>query len=224
MNKGLKKGLVFGAVLLLVILVIVVIELVIPTKKTNEQAAVSATTSLTPSSAVTVVSPSATPATVTPSVSPSASDPAMSTEETAAGTKYTVTLPDGLVQYSITVDKKAFIHSKENGSDVFTTPGNKNEYIRISFLPNVKAATIAPSFLTSVLDFKNFEQSGKNPITGTKISGETVTADDGKTQVTAWLVNLDSGVMAVVISLELSQKETQQAQLDAVLTTMTLKR
>ena len=106
---------------------------------------------------------------------------------------------------------------------MFMSNKNKSEFLKISFIKGSKAADIAPSFLNASIDYTEFEQSGQNYIEGTKISGETVTASDGKTQMTAWLVNTDKGVLSVVISYSVSDKAAALSQLNKILATLTLK-
>jgi len=100
---------------------------------------------------------------------------------------------------------------------------NKSEFLKISFVKGSKAAEIAPGFLNSYIDYTEFEQSGQNYINGTKISGETVLVNDGKTAMTAWLVDTDKGVLAVVISYNMSDKTAESSQLNKLLATLTLK-
>ncbi|SHH91230.1 hypothetical protein SAMN02745823_01394 [Sporobacter termitidis DSM 10068] len=218
MNKTLKKVLIFILALIAVVLVIFLIELLVPRQSGGPDLtspAVSDSPSPTPSE-------SASPS---PSLSPSPSpseDGAVTTEETADGTKYNVTIPEASASYSITADSALFTHSRENGSDLFKSNKDESEYLRIDFVKGAKAAALAPSIMDSYINYTNFEQSGQNYIDGTQISGETVTADDGKTQVTAWLVDTDKGVLTVAISLSLSDKASQTPQLDKLLSSLTI--
>lgn len=223
MSKTMKKVLVFVLALVIVLLMIFIIEIILPNNHTGETVVTPSSVTVKPSETPggsTAPSPSPSPS---PSLSPPPSDEStVTTEETPGGTKYTVTAP-GLITYAVTADKAVFAYSRNNGIDVFKSVKDESEYLRISFIKDAKAADLAPSFLNSLINYNEFEQSGLNYIDGTKITGETVTADDGKTELTAWLVKTDKGVLAVVISLSMADKASQLPQLDKVLATLSLK-
>jgi hypothetical protein len=218
MNKTLKKILIFILLLIIVVLVIFLIEIILPNNNAGEPAPVTPSASVKPSPA-----PSATGASPSAPPSPSPSDQgSVTTEETADGTKYSVTVPDSFISYTITADSGLFLHSRDNGSDIFTSKTEERTLLNISFVQGAKAANIAPGYLDAFIDYTEFEQSGKNYIDGTMILGETVTAGDGVSQVTAWLVDTDNGVLAVVMSLAISNKADELPKLDKVLSTLTV--
>ena len=179
--------------------------------------------SLTPSP---LPSPSTSPSAVpSPSatVMPSPAGGSVTTEQTADGLKVSVTVPGASVSYTITADTAVFTHTSDKDGELFVSAKDKNEFVRITYKPGVKALDTAPGFLNAYIDYTSFEQSGKNAISGTKISGVTVVADDGKKQVTAWLVDVPGGVLAVAAGCSLSARSAQTAQLDKLLATLTVK-
>ena len=217
MNKSAKKILLFLAFLVAAIIIISVIYLLAmkPSGSNGETPSPSApvSASVSPSSGQ---SPS-------PSLSPSPTDEgSVTTEVTANGTIYHITVPGSFVRYSVTVDEKAFSFTRENGNDLFKSKINNSVFLNITFKEGAKAIDIAPSFLDPFLKYTQFEQSGENDIPGTKLSGETVTAGDGTTQLEAWLVDTDKGVLAVLVSHSLTSKDAALAQLFDMLATLTI--
>lgn len=225
MNKTLKKVLIFIALLVVVVLIIVLIALLFPKSKTagTTPASPSASSAISPSPSVSATPSTASSPSLSPSPTPSPTDEgSVVTEVTADNVKYTITVPKSYATYSVTVDKGTFTLVRDSGGDLFKSVKYTRASVKFTFLPGVKAVAAAPSFLDSYIKYTNFEQSGKNYISGTKLAGETVTADDGKTQVTAWLVDTERGVLAVVMSLDLTNQITEQPQLDKLLSTLTL--
>jgi hypothetical protein len=141
---------------------------------------------------------------------------------TAAGTVYHVIVQESLLSYSVTVDDKAFAFEGKDNGVLFTSNTNANEFLEISFIKDAKGTDLAPSFLDKYIEYKEFEQSGQNFIGSTEIHGETVTANDGTTQIEAWLVDTDKGVLAVVISSGLSDMESQLKELNKMLDSLTI--
>lgn len=216
MSKSVKKLLLFLAFLVAAILIISVIYLLATQTggNTGETSSPSASVSASASS------PSASSA---PSASPSPTDEgSVTTEETADGTKYNITVPGSFVSYSVVADSTVFEHLRTNGSDTFMDVSEDSGFLDISFIEDTKASSLAPSFLDELITYTDFEQSGENNIPGTEISGETVTANDGSVQYDAWLVDTDKGVLAVVISYNLSKKDEETAKLYRILGTLTI--
>jgi hypothetical protein len=219
MSKTLKKALIFIAALVVVLAVIFLIEILLPKNETSVTSPspppVSASVSPTVSAAASS-SPSETP-------SPSPSDNGSYTrEETPDGALYHFTVPGGSVTYAVTVDDGSFGLTNLDGHFKFTSKTDKNEFLDVSFIEGAKGADLAPSILNSYMKYKEFEQSGANYIDGTKITGETVAANDGTTEMTAWLVDTDKGVLAVVISCTMADRAAETAQLDKILATLTV--
>ena len=118
------------------------------------------------------------------------------------------------------VDEKVFDLTETDGRMMFRSNADKNQFLEFSFIEDSKAADLAPSFLDSYQDYREFEQSGREYIGNTEISGEAVTVNDGKTQLETWLVDTENGVLAVVIGYSLPEKETQRAELEKMLNTL----
>lgn len=181
----------------------------------------------TPSPSATVsptVSPSPTESTE-PSLSPTPTptdEGSVTTEETADGTKYSITVPGSFVSYSVVADETVFEHSRDDGSDTFMDVSEAGEYLSILFIEDSKAVKLAPSFLDQFINYDEFEQSGEEYIPGTEMAGEKVMANDGNTQLEAWLVDTDKGVLAVYISYNLSKKEIETEKLYKILGTLTI--
>jgi hypothetical protein len=218
MNKNVKKMLLFVAILIAVIVVISAVYLLLlepggdnGNTPPSTSVSASASPSATPSPSETASPESQTP-------TPSDNGDVM-TEETADGIKYTIKTEGAFVTYSL-VAENTFEYSRTEGSDTFMDVSEASEYLSISFIEGAKAADLAPSYLDSFLDYKEFEQSGVNFIPGTEIPGETVTANDGDIQVEAWLVDKDKGVLAVVISYSLRYKDDETAKLHKILGTL----
>lgn len=221
MNKSIKKMLLFVVVLIIATVMISAVYLLLlePGGKPGE-------TGETPSPSETVsasAEPSPSETTPSESVSPPPTDEGTVTiEETPDGTKYTITVPGSFVTYSLVTDSIVFEHSRTDGGDTFMNESEAGEYLSISFVKGSKAANLAPSFLDTLINYTEFEQSGENAIPGTEIAGETVSANNGDTQLEAWLVDTDEGVLAVVISYNLRYKETETETLYKILGTLTL--
>lgn len=202
MNKKLKKVLIFLLLFIIVAATIILVELLVSGRQGGGN---------TPSS----------PAGAGSSESPSPTDEgSFTTEETAEGTKYSVTVPGSFTSYSVTVDSVVFGHTRKDGCDLFSSKNDNSEFLSICFIEGAKASAIAPGFLDSYISYTELEQSGKNYIGSTRIVGETVTAKDGKTQVEAWLVDTDKGVLAVVISYDLADQAAQKPELIKMLSTL----
>lgn len=209
--------LIFLAFLVLAIIVIAVIYML--ATQTGGSNGETPTPSATVSAAVSP-SPSET---VEPTPSPSPTDEGTVTlEETAEGTKYNITVPGGFVSYSVVADKTVFEHSRDDGSDTFMDVSEAGEYLSISFLIDTKAMTLAPNYLDQFINYNEFEQTGEEYIPGTEIAGERVAANDGNTQFEAWLVDTDKGVLAVMISYNLADKDAQITKLNKILGTFTM--
>ena len=214
MNKNVKKTLLFVAILIVVIVIISVIYLLLPAPgedggKTPE-----------PSGSVSApVSPSPTKSAPAQTQTPPESE-RYTREETADGTIFHITVPGGLTAYSVTVDEKVFDLTETDGRMMFRSNADKNQFLEFSFIEDSKAADLAPSFLDSYQDYREFEQSGREYIGNTEISGEAVTVNDGKTQLETRLVDTENGVLAVVIGYSLPEKETQRAELEKMLNTL----
>jgi hypothetical protein len=217
MNKSVKKMLLFVAVLIIVIIIISIIYLLLPDKGGNSGETPSPSA---PVSAAVSPSPSETASAESESPSPS-DDRDVTIEETADGTKYTITSEGAFIKYSIITDS-TFEYLRTEGSDTFMDVSEAGEYLSIHFVEGTKATDLAPSFLDPLIDYKEFEQSGLNFIPGTEIPGETVTANDGNMQLEAWLVDTDKGVLAVVISYSLKYKDDETAKLYKILGTLTI--
>lgn len=203
MNKKLKKVLIFLLLLLFIAVIIILAELFVSHIQRGGN---------TPSSPGASAGPTETP---TPT-----DEGSFITEETVNGTKYSITVPGSFVSYSVTVDSIVFGHSRQDGCDLFKSKSDNSEILSICFVEGSKAAALAPGFLNSYIDYSEFEQSGKSYIDGTKIMGEAVTANDGKKQFEAWLVDTDKGVLAFVIGYDLSDKGAQKPELEKMLSTL----
>lgn len=216
MNKTLKKTLIFLLLLAIIVIAVVIVQLFITNNQNGEN-------DVSPSPAETVtatVSPSPSES-ATPSESPSPTDAGKVTrEETPDGVIYTVTVPGSFLTYSMTIDESVL---KQDGLAIgikFKSEKDESEYIHINFVENATAIRLAPSYLDQYIKYTEFEQAGENYIDSTEISGETVLANDGVTQVEAWLVDTEHGVLAVVISYDISKADVQKAQLYEVLSTL----
>lgn len=217
MNKNVKKTLLFVAILIVVIVIISAVYLLLlaPDEDSGETTAPSGSVSA-PESPL----PSEPAAVQTRTPSPESEQ--YTREETADGTIFHVTVPGGLIAYAVTVNERSFNLSETDGRMLFHSDTDKNQFFEFSFIVDSKAADLAPSYLDSYMDYKEFEQSGEEYIGDTEISGETVTVNDGKTQLETWLVDTDKGVLAVVIGYSLPEKEAQRAELVKVLDTLVI--
>jgi cytoskeletal protein RodZ len=217
MNKSVKKMLLFVGILIVVIIIISAVYLLL-----LQPGGETASTTSPSASASSSVPPSPTQTATAESASPTPTDNGdVKTEETAEGTKYTITTEGSLITFSLVTDS-AFEHMRTDGGDTFMDVSEAGEYLSIHFVEGAKATELAPSFLDPLIDYKEFEQSGLNFIPGTEIPGETVTANDGNIQFEAWLVDTDKGVLAVVISYSLRYKDDETAKLYKILGTLTI--
>lgn len=103
-------------------------------------------------------------------------------------------------RYSITIDRDAFNAAETPSGRRFTLKADESVFIETSYIPDKTAFAAAPAFLDQYIDYLELESSGKNFIPGTVIAGETVTGYRGDAACTAWLVDIDGGVVAVAVS------------------------
>lgn len=213
MNKNVKKTLLFAAILIAVIVIISVVYLLLPTpgEDSGETPAPSGP-----------VSPSPPESAAVQTETPPPESELYTREETADGTVFHITVPDGLAVYSVKVDEKVFDLTETDGRMLFRSKADRDQFMEFTFVEDKKAADLAPSYLDSYLEYKEFEQSGKEYIGGTEIAGEAVTVNDGKTQLETWLVDTENGVLAVVIGYSIPKKETQRAELEKMLDTLVI--
>jgi len=218
MNKNVKKTLLFVAILILVIVIISAVYLLLlaPGGDNGETPTPSGSVSAT-------VSPSPSESAAVQSETPSPAIEWYTREETADGTIFHATVPGELVAYSVTVDERVFDLTDTGSRMQFRSNADKGHFVEFSFVAGAKAAELAPSYLDSYLDYMEFEQSGKEYVGDTEISGEAVTVNDGKTQLEAWLIDTEKGVLAIVISYSLPEKEVQRAELKKMLDTLVIK-
>lgn len=216
MNKSIKKLLLFVAILVVAIVIISAVYLLLlaPGDDSGESPAPSG-------SASAPASPSPSESAAVQTEPPSPTDEGFTREETADGTIFHMTVPDERLAYAVTIEQ-IFDLADTNGRFLFQAEADGHGYLEFSFIEASKAAELAPSFLDSYLDYKEFEQSGANYIGSTEITGEKVTVNDGAIQLEAWLVDTDNGVLAVVISYSLSDKEVQKAELVKILDTLVI--
>jgi hypothetical protein len=218
MKKNTKKILIFVLALVAVIVVIACIMLFLDGSDNGNE--VSPTPSAPPSETST---PSSSGTPVSPSGEPSPSDTPPITEETEDGTKYTITAPGSEISYSVTVDSSVYEYQREDGKDRFIDKSvtDGSVFLEIYRTEGDKAETIAPGFLDQYIKYTEFDSSGVNYISE-KVFGETVMANDGKTQVEAWLVDTESGILAVVIQYSLKDAAAQKTHLYDALATMVI--
>jgi hypothetical protein len=217
MNKSVKKILLFVVILIVAIMMISAVYLLLLEPGGN--------TSVTPSPSgapSAPISPSPSESAAVQTETPSPADEGYTREETADGAIFHMTVPGNLLAYSVTVDEQVFSLKDTDGRMLFQSKSDESEFLELSFIEESTAAELAPSYLDSYLDYKEFEQSGENDIGTTEISGETIEVNDGKTQMEAWLVDTDNGVLAVVISYSLSDKDDAAARLEKMLDTLAI--
>lgn len=217
MSKRLKKTLIFLAMLAVIIIVVILLQLFVLDNVDTE-------TVTTPSPSVsetTTPTPSPSPSD-SPSPSPSPTAWTVTTEETTVGTMYALVIPGAYGTVSLTLTDDTFTYSEVNEQAVFQAFGYENESLKFVFVEDAKATMLVPSFLDDFIYSMEFEQSGESFINGTEIVGETVSANDGTIQIDAWLVDTENGVVAVIISYALADKDTQFAELNALLGTLSI--
>ena len=158
------------------------------------------------------------------STSPTPSgEPFVVQEETAEGTILTIAAAKDLT-CRLTIDETVLAYTGHlDGSFIFISPEDENEYIKISLISDAQANKLAPSFLDSYIKFTEFEQSGQEPIGAGELTGEKIAANDGITQVEAWLIDTNAGVLAVVLSYTIADQSSQLPQLETVLDTFEIK-
>ena len=159
-----------------------------------------------------------------PLPSPSADEQLVIREDAPNGITYTITAADNLT-YRLTVDEAVLPYAGSHpDGQTFQSPNPAYEdYLKIQFVADAQAKTLAPSFLNTFIAFTEFEQSGQEPIGAGELTGEKIAANDGITQVEAWLIDTDAGVLAVVISYKIDDQSTQLSQLETVLATFDIK-
>lgn len=208
----MKKVLIIIAIICLIIASVIIIKLM----GANDDA-VNVTT--TPSAEVTD-DISATPE---PSVQVSdESSPSASVSPEGVSISGNVSGGSSEGDYSITVDETSYNYVHENGFDRFYDVSNIDEvvFLEIRYIEGGEASLLQPSFLDSYIDFTDIEYSGENRIGETTIAGETISAKNAAMQMDAWLVNTENGVLAIVISYTLAEKDAQMSGLYGMLNTL----
>ncbi len=171
------------------------------------------------SSAPETASPSAS---ASPSPSP-ADEELVIREEGPDGISYTITAAGTDLTYRLKMQEAVLEYVGNLDGHTFAALEYGDEYLKLRFIGGKTAAELAPSFLNSLIAFTEFDQSGAETIDGTTITGEKIAASDGVTKVEAWLVDTADGVLAVVISYALAEKDTQSAQLYKIIATLEIK-
>lgn len=209
MKKIPKKLVIFLIALAAVVLIGVLVMLLLPGREPGPSNPPGTTAPASPSPGVSE----------TPSETPEDTGTIEQTE-TVEGTIYTVTVPGGSTVYSVTVGSGSLEISRTPDDILLTSPDDGEDTINITFHQGAAAVSLAPKIMDRYIKYNEFEQSGLNDIPGTEIAGETVTASDGSTLVTAWLVTADGGVLAVVLRHDVSDTGTETARLYDVLKTL----
>ncbi len=226
----MKKTVYIVLIVIMAIVIILTMVLLINNlsgKDSGAEASPSPSVSAAPSPSPSVT-PSAEPSpspSELPSESPSPSpeeEEIVIREETEKGALYTIKASD-LVTYRLMINESVLTHTGNLDGQTFLSAEDENEYLKIYYIKDASPDELAPSFLNDFIAFTEFEQSGAEYIPGTGVPGEKIAVNDGVTQVEAWLVKTDYDVLAVVISYTLSEKDTQSAQLNAVLKTFEIK-
>ena len=121
----------------------------------------------------------------------------------------------GGTRYSLTVDNEVFDVAETPSGRRFTLKADNDVFIETMYIPDKTAFAAAPAFLYQYIDYLELESSGKDYIPGTEIIGETVTGYRGDKACSAWLVDIEGGVVAVAVSYS---GNIPQAVLDALAT------
>ena len=159
-----------------------------------------------------------------PSASPGITENTSPTESSAQGAVVSGNVSGGTDDgaYSITVNENDYTYMNENGSDRFYDNSNIDEvvFLEVRYIDGTTAETLAPSFLNSYIVFTDIEYSGVNEIEQTGIYGETISAKNDMMEMNAWLVDTENGVLAIVVSYTLENKDEQMTKLYAMLDTL----
>jgi hypothetical protein len=119
----------------------------------------------------------------------------------------------GGTRYSVTVRSDDFDVTETASGRRFTLKTVNNVFFETSYIPDKTALSAAPAFLDAYIDYLELESSGKNYIPGTDIIGEMVVGYRNEDICTAWLVDINGGVVAVTVSYS---GEIPQAVYDAL--------
>ena len=196
MSKTVKKILIFLAILIVIVIAVVLIQILLTSKQAGDPSpSPSASVSATPDETASA-SPSdiATPSTPAPTDSGT-----IEKVHTIDGTQFTITVPGDFLTFSIVADEAALTFGAEHGVYTFSSNEITDMLLMMTFIVDGKATSLAPSFLDAYMNYTSFEQSGLSAISGTDIAGEMIAASNDEVTMTAWLVDMQSGVLAVVI-------------------------
>ena len=124
---------------------------------------------------------------------------------------YSGELRQNVLNFSMLYDNAAYGVEFKNNAYLFTPlaeDANPVNYIEISYINGGKAETILPAFADSYIDFTDIEFSSYNSVGVDALSAESVIAYNASQYLTAYLIDVDGGVITIVISSTSQYTET----------------
>lgn len=133
----------------------------------------------------------------------------------------------GRLYYSMYLDSETlYTQRSADGKDTFTRAldssmaGLVSMELRLVEADN--ASSLAPSYLDGYIDYTDIEFSGKTKITENGIYAQTATASNSDSCAEAYLIDVASGVLAVVLSYPLELSESYAPLMRGMLYTLEL--
>ena len=133
------------------------------------------------------------------------------TPMTASAIPYSGELRQNVLGFTLLYDNTAYGVEFKNNAYLFTPLAEDSDpanYIEISYINGGKAETILPAFADSYIDFTDIEFSSYNSVGVDALSAESVIAYNASQYLTAYLIDVNGGVITIVISSTSQYTET----------------
>lgn len=125
----------------------------------------------------------------------------------------------GVNRFSVVAGGLNFDDSCISDGILTVSDGNQSLELRC-FESRTNAENAAPSFLNDYIDYMSIEFSGSNQIGQTSVFAETISAENSKTAVEAYLIDVSDGLISAVLIH--SAKEPVSGALFAVLESLNI--
>ena len=114
----------------------------------------------------------------------------------------------GIGRFSLDIGALSCDDSARDEGLITVADGKQSLEVRC-FDSRKNAEAAAPSFLSDYIDYDAMEFSGANPIGQTGISAETIHAENSKTAIDAYLIDVSDGLISVVLAYPAGQQPSE---------------
>ncbi len=144
---------------------------------------------------------------------------------TAAAVPYSAPLRQDVLDFTMLYDNSVYgIEFKNNA--YLLTPVSEDaapvDYVEISYINGGTAETLLPAFADSYIDFSDIEFSSYSTVGDNALNAESVVAYNADQYLTAYLIDVDDGVITIVLS-STSQSSENFAWFNAMVGTFSIK-